>query len=111
VFKDQQGTQEITATTGAAGRVVTVLAGRSQNRLWLRVPGRTLAQSDPCPLDLTGPFTLYIGCRSNRGRLKKTLGHFYLQDVVFWPDRNILEPGNTPTLEALDTEALWRPAT
>jgi hypothetical protein len=43
----------------------------------------------------------FIGCRSNRGGLAKTLGQARLHEVLFWPDRALL---GSP--EAEDREAL-----
>jgi hypothetical protein len=52
----------------------------------------------------------FIGCRSNRAGLAKTLGASQLHEVLFWPDRCL--PGSEDAdslaaLEALDRHVRW----
>jgi hypothetical protein len=108
-LKDQRTTLDLTVdTVGPETGSRLVVAGQSADRLWLRV------QDDPVEMtpaksgiDLALPHNLFFGCRSNRKGLQKTLGAFVLQDVIFWPDRNILEPDHASTLQALDLPDLW----
>ncbi|MEO9575377.1 MAG: hypothetical protein ABJ263_04500 [Tateyamaria sp.] len=108
-LKDQRNTLDL--TVDAVGRETgsrLVVAGMSADRLWLRVQessiGMTPAKSG---IDLALPHNLFFGCRSNKKGLQKTLGSFVLQDVIFWPDRNVLEPDHAGTLQALDLPDLW----
>lgn len=43
----------------------------------------------------------FIGCRSNRGGLAKTLGQSRLHEVLFWPDRAVLGSSDPEDREAL----------
>ena len=108
ILKDQQNTLELArSATGSEGPMLVTL-GMSQNRLWLHLSGET-TQSSAARIDLIGPLTFLIGCRSNKPRLLKTLGGFHLFDVVIWPDSNILDQGADAPLEALEQGDLWRP--
>lgn len=43
---------------------------------------------------LNAPVDLFIGCRSNRAGLSKTLGASQIRDVMFWPNHAVLaQPG------------------
>ena len=44
---------------------------------------------------------LFIGCRSNRAGLTKTLGQSRLHDVLVWPDRAILASSDSADVAAL----------
>lgn len=39
---------------------------------------------------MTGPIDLFIGCRSHRKGIQKTLGDFVLHDLLIWPDQDCL---------------------
>ena len=49
-------------------------------------------------LDTSGLCDLFIGCRSHRKGILKTLGQMLLADVFLWPDKDILavEQGTSP---------------
>jgi hypothetical protein len=56
------------------------------------------------------PADFFIGCRSNRAGLAKTLGQSRLHEVMFWPDRSL--PGSTTVediavLAALERHFRW----
>ena len=111
-FKDDLNTQEVTlALPQDIDQPVLLVAGMSDNRLWLRVQdGAVQTARRAARIDLARTATLFIGCRTNRARLLKTAGDFTLTDVVFWPDKNVLSPDHAATLEALDQPALWEAA-
>ena len=48
----------------------------------------------------------FIGCRSNRSGLTKTLGQSRLHEVLFWPDRCL--PGSDDPEDAAALAALHR---
>ena len=55
--------------------------------------GRSVADSlkeDGPLLDTSGLCDLFIGCRSHRSGILKTLGQMLLTDVFLWPDKDIL---------------------
>jgi hypothetical protein len=59
---------------------------------------------------LAHPADFFIGCRSNRAGLAKTLGTSRLHEVLFWPDRALLgaaEPEDRAALEALRRHFRW----
>lgn len=63
---------------------------------------RTLRATAPDLPGLDRPGDLFVGCRSNRRGLLKTLGQGLIHDVLFWPDRAILtEETPGPDLPAL----------
>lgn len=109
IFKDQKSTLEITAAQDPTSRPVTTLyAAFSDQRLWLRVDkGPVQTTGTRADIPLTNPLTLYIGCRSNKARLLKTLGHFFLHDAILWPDTNILDLEHKGTLDLFDHPELW----
>jgi hypothetical protein len=56
------------------------------------------------------PADLYIGCRSNRSGLHKTLGAARIHDLIFWPDRALLHSDAAPDRacqQALDRYHRW----
>lgn len=108
-LKDQRSTLDLTvdeARRDSGSRLV--VAGMSADRLWMRVQDGPVEMTPAkSGIDLALPHNLFFGCRSNKKGLQKTLGAFVLQDVIFWPDRNILEPDHAGTLQALDLPDLW----
>jgi hypothetical protein len=53
---------------------------------------------------------LFIGCRSHRGGLKKTLGRAVISEVLFWPRHALLLPrtqADTDAYLALKRYFLW----
>lgn len=109
IFKDQKTTVEIeTHKNMAPDQVCLLVGGQSGGALFLRVDtGPILCSPGSADLQMKPPGHLFIGCRNNRGGLKKTLGSFAMRDVIFWPDRNILETQHSETLNALDEYCMW----
>lgn len=56
---------------------------------------------------LNGPADLFVGCRSNRAGLAKTLGSARIRDVLFWPDRALLAGQTSPEIAALHRYFRW----
>lgn len=76
--------------------------------LALQGAGRTVRVTADLPgLDRPGDF--FVGCRSNRRGLLKTLGRSLIHDVFFWPDRAILTeaPGATDLPALIARYQLW----
>lgn len=70
----------------AAKLVILAFSGRT---LRLEMDGREAVASGDVP-GLAHQADFFIGCRSNRVGLAKTLGQSRLQEVLFWPDRALL---------------------
>lgn len=109
VAKDRGGAVQVSLPsepTGKAGLVVLAFDGR---RLWLSCAGQLAVAEGRVPgMDHPGDF--FIGCRSNRGGLAKTLGSSRLHEVMFWPDRALLgsaEPDDKAALATLDRYMRW----
>ena len=56
---------------------------------------------------LAQPADLFVGCRSNRPGLAKTLGSARLRDVMFWPGRALLAQERSADLAALQRYFRW----
>lgn len=50
---------------------------------------------------------MFVGCRSNRAGLAKTLGAGRIRDVLFWPQRALLDEPASPELAALQRYHRW----
>jgi len=107
-FKSQSDSGEVSLPM-PFGAPVLLVAGFSRGRFFLRA-GAELAQSaTPPDTTITGPADLFIGCRSHREGLPKTLGDGHIAQVFFWP-RNILDPkdpAGAPQLAALEDYLFW----
>jgi hypothetical protein len=80
------------------GRSLRLVLGEREAVAAARVPG------------MDHPADFFIGCRSNRAGLAKTLGQSRLHEVIFWPDRSL--PGSSAAediaaLAALDRHFRW----
>jgi hypothetical protein len=107
--KDRQSTVEVSlpvapgrgvkvALLGFNGRSMRLGLGDQRSEAGARIPG------------LAHPADFFIGCRSNRGGLAKTLGQSHLYEVLFWPDRCLPgsdDPDNRAALTALARHARW----
>lgn len=101
LLKDRENTVEVSLPLAALGdRARLVMIGFDGRELSLDCGGRRASAKGALP-GLAHPADLFIGCRSNRAGLLKTLGTSRLHEVVFWPDRALL---GSP--EATDVEAL-----
>ena len=107
--KDRSGTVQVDlpAPNGRAARLVIMsFDGRG---LRLRVGEREAYQPGSIP-GLAHQADFFIGCRSNRGGLAKTLGESQLHEVLFWPDRAVLgssDPEDGEVLAALHSHLRW----
>ncbi len=94
-----------------AVRVASPVVGRSlakqlailsydqgQLSLWT---GAGLVRHSGRPQGLDAPADLFIGCRSNRYGLAKTLGSSRIYDVMFWSDHALLDERNPADKSAL----------
>jgi len=116
-FKSQSDSGEVTLPVPAGagpgpmpqGTDLLLIAGFSRGRFFLRAGGE-LAQSATRPdTAITGSADLFIGCRSHRDGLPKTLGDGHIAQVFFWPV-NILDPkeqAGPRQLAALDDYLFW----
>jgi hypothetical protein len=77
--------------------------------VFLRAGGRsTMAQGRVQGMD--APADLFIGCRSDRSGLVKTLGGARIHDVIFWAGRAVLahaDPADAARLDAVDRYLRW----
>jgi len=68
------------------------------------------AYSQGVALGMEGPADMFIGCRSNRSGLAKTLGAGRIREVLFWPNRALLDEPASPDLTALHRYFRWTAA-
>lgn len=90
---------------GAAARMVIVTAAPSGISLWQ--DGATQVSAPATMDDLPDRAALFIGCRSHRKGLQKTLGAALVRDVVFLPRRQILSGPPGPEMTALLRYFRW----
>lgn len=87
---------DIPQTAHSPGPHLAILSHDGRD-LALQGAGRTVRASAELPgLDRPGDF--FVGCRSNRRGLLKTLGQAIIHDVFFWPGRAILLGDASPDL-------------
>lgn len=91
--KDTGGALEIvtprTPSLSGSRMVVVTLSGDKLAIASELGPVTVTKGADP---DMRKPADLFIGCRSHRKGLKKTLGASLIQEVFFWPDHTLLLP-------------------
>lgn len=81
------------------GRRLRLSSGRQSKSATAQIPG------------LDHPADFFIGCRSNRPGLQKTLGESHILEVLFWPDRALLgsdDAAECDMLAALDRYLRWQ---
>jgi hypothetical protein len=107
--KDRQNTVEVSlpAARGRGARVAVLgFDGRS-----LRIAmGEREAETRGSIPGIAHPADFFIGCRSNRAGLAKTLGQSVLHEVMFWPDRCLpgsADPEDREALAALHAHVRW----
>lgn len=61
-------------------------------------------------IGMDGAVDMFVGCRSNRPGLAKTLGTGRIRDVIFWPGRALLDEAGSPDLAALHRYFRWTAA-
>ncbi|MEP5759933.1 MAG: hypothetical protein ABJ327_11635 [Litoreibacter sp.] len=105
-WQDQQGLVSLSLPAPQDGWVA---AGYSQGKLSLTVAQhgeyfgpilRSDAGADKLRTALSGSSDVFIGCRSHRGGIKKTLGSSTIHDILIWIDRDI-NTGDRLGLEAV----------
>ena len=106
-WQDQQGTVEVTLPSPASPAWVVV--GYDHGRLSIvaaheghPLPGPTTSAAQNPQLDgeLSGSSDLFIGCRSHRKGILKTLGQSQIKDVMVWADSFVLTPADADMLSA-----------
>ncbi len=104
IAKDTAGSveveQSIPPVTGKPRLVVVSLDG---NRLSLFSSDGGLETTEAVAPKMNKPADLFIGCRSHRGGLKKTLGNALIRDVLFWPHHLLLMPRTSEDYAQLST--------
>ena len=107
--KDKSSTVEVALPVPAAGAAKLVVLGYDGHSLRLTVGEREAVVRASVP-GLAHQADFFIGCRSNRAGLAKTLGQSRLHEVLFWPDRALpgsSEAGDRATLAALRRHFRW----
>lgn len=108
LLKDRFNTFELLARAAPTGTTGLVVFGVSDGVVSLRAsPQDDIVRSDNIGLSFDDGGGLFIGCRSDRKGLLKTLGSYILQDVMFWPDADITEAEHGAILKAVDRFHLW----
>lgn len=107
--KDKAASVEVALPlTGGTGARLVIL-GFDGRTLRLEMDRRMAEASGKVP-GLAHQADFFIGCRSNRAGLAKTLGQSRLHEVLFWPDRSLLgsrEAEDAAALAALRRQARW----
>lgn len=110
-IKDTKGAIELVAPVTSAQnapRLATVtLSGGTLAFQENRGPVHKVVAADP---GMHAGADLFIGCRSHRKGLQKTLGGAVILEVLFWPDHTLLAPRgpeDTAQYDALQSYFLW----
>lgn len=111
VVQDDRGSvQARAASTAQPGRrhLLMVTLSGAQIALSQNLGNVTGARgADP---GLNAAASLFIGCRSHRGGIRKTLGGATIHDVIFWPGHSLLLPrsdADRQMLAQFETCSLW----
>jgi hypothetical protein len=106
--KDRQTTIEVSLPRPAGPTQLVILAfDGSALRLQ---SGTQMAEAKGRVPAMALPGDFFIGCRSNRSGLAKTLGTSRLHEVLFWPERALLgsaDADDLAALQALDRYQRW----
>jgi hypothetical protein len=108
--KDDKGLVEATLPAPPADAPRLILASLAGDRLAVEIMGHDRSELQARAPVLTGPASLFIGCRNHRPGLTKTLGGALIGDVWLWPGRALLMPGDATdhaALTALRRFQLW----
>ena len=110
IFKTQDNSGGVSMPTGARDIGPRwLVAGFSQGRFSLARAGEASVFAEVPRHEIGGVGDLFIGCRSHRPGLLKTLGAGVISDVLFWP-LNILDnadPVARGQAAAFEAHALW----
>ncbi len=88
-----------------------VLMTLDRGRVALQDSGGAVHVAEGIPPSLPKPASLFIGVRSHRGGLQKTLGEAVIEDVLIWPGMSLLLPqtaADEAQRMALARYTLWR---
>lgn len=69
-----------------------VVVTLDQGRVALQDSGGPVQMAQGIAPDLPMPASLFVGARSHRGGLQKTLGDAVIEDVLIWPGMSLLMP-------------------
>lgn len=107
--RDRAGTIEVALPLLGNGAVKLAVLSFDGHRLRLELDRREAVALGKVP-GLAHKADFFIGCRSNRPGLAKTLGKARLHEVLFWPDRALLgspEAEDLAALAALRRHVRW----
>jgi hypothetical protein len=107
--KDRQNTVEVSLPLARARGAKLALLGFDGRSLRLGL-GAARAEAGGRVPGMAHPADFFIGCRSNRAGLAKTLGASRLHEVLFWPDRCLpgsTDPEDQAALAALEAHVRW----
>jgi hypothetical protein len=107
--KDRQNTMEVSLPAGRGRQVRVAVLGFDGHSLRLS-QGDVSAEVRGAVPGMAHSADFFIGCRSNRGGLAKTLGQSLLHEVMFWPDRCLpgsADPEDQAALAALHAHVRW----
>ncbi len=111
--KDTRGSIELNvpsrAKPGEDHFVIVTLAGDTIALAQNVAPAEVMRGAQP---PMQNPADLFIGCRSHRKGLKKTLGNSIIREVFFWPDHTLLLPRSDEDAHLyrqLKLYQLWNP--
>jgi hypothetical protein len=107
--KDRQNSLEVSLPVASGRRAKVALLGFDGRSLRLGLGDQRAEVSGIIP-GMDHPADFFIGCRSNRAGLAKTLGGSQLHEVLFWPDRCLLasaDPEDRSALATLSAHVRW----
>ncbi len=105
VAMDRAGTVSLEQRRPAGWGLHLVILSYADRRLALSAGGKMLTAAADIPA-IDYPADFFIGCRSNRTGLSKTVGEARLHEVLFWPDRALI--GSTAEDDIQASRALDR---
>lgn len=107
--KDRAGAVEVSLPLNRGAGAKLAVLGYDGRSLRLGLGDRHAEVSGTIP-GMAHPADLFIGCRSNRAGLAKTLGQSLLHEVMFWPDRCLpgsTDPEDRTALDMLNAHVRW----
>ena len=107
--KDRAGAMEVSLPVNRGAGAKLALLGYDGRSLRLGLGNQRAEVSGTIP-GMAHPADFFIGCRSNRAGLAKTLGQSVLYEVMFWPDRCLpgsADPEDRAALSALHAHVRW----
>jgi hypothetical protein len=107
--KDRQNSLEVSLPVAGGRQAKVALLGFDGRLLRLGLGDRRGEVSGSIP-GMDHPADFFMGCRSNRAGLAKTLGASLVHEVLFWPDRCLLassDPEDRAALATLNAHVRW----